>query len=163
MTKDELNNADRYHAAKYLMPFLKRLVPIPLGSKDPGGRGWQRKTYEEKDFVGEGNLGVCTGQEIDKDAYFADVDVDAKCDDGTMTPGASDVVAELMPQSGLVWGRVSAPRTHMGYVTVVSGHKSNNSNWLQSSMSSNWEPMSKTALEMGVFSNRVTLRICKSL
>src|SRR6266849_6240572 len=50
-----------------------------------------------------------------------------------------------------------------GRAPVVSNHKSNNINWLPSSMSSNWEPMSKTALEMGVFSNKVTLRISRSL
>ena len=46
---------------------------------------------------------------------------------------------------------------------VVSGHKSNSCNWLPSSMSSDWEPTSKTAVEMGIFSKSVTLRICRSL
>ena len=46
--------------------------------------------------------------------------------------------------------------------TVVSGHKSNNCSWLPSSIASNWEPSAKTAIEMGVFSKSVTLRICRS-
>ena len=31
----------------------------------------------------------------------------------------------------------------------MSGHKSNTCNWLPSSICSHWEPMSKTAMEMG--------------
>lgn len=46
---------------------------------------------------------------------------------------------------------------------LLSGHKSNRGNWLASSMVSNWEATSKTAVEMGIFSNRVMLRICSSL
>ena len=41
-----------------------------------------------------------------------------------------------------------------GMDAVVSGHKSNSSNWLSLSMSSNWEPTSKRAVEMGIFSKR---------
>ncbi len=53
--------------------------------------------------------------------------------------------------------------TYQGLTAVVSGHKSNSDSWLPSSISSNWEPMSKTAIEMGVFSKSVMLKICRSL
>jgi len=46
---------------------------------------------------------------------------------------------------------------------IVSGHKSNSCNLLPSSIWSNWEPTSKTAVDLGVFSKSVTLRICRSL
>jgi hypothetical protein len=46
---------------------------------------------------------------------------------------------------------------------LVSGHKLNRGNWLASSIASNWEATSKTAVEMGIFSKSVTLRICRSL
>ncbi len=46
---------------------------------------------------------------------------------------------------------------------LVSGHKSNSCSWLPSSISSNLGATSKTAVEMGIFSNSVTLRIWRSL
>src|SRR2546426_10448526 len=54
-------------------------------------------------------------------------------------------------------------RDVVGLYAIVSNHKSNSNNWLPTSISANWEPTSKTAREMGVFSNSVTLRICRSL
>lgn len=59
--------------------------------------------------------------------------------------------------------RYHGPRFGVEKDPIVSGHKSNNDSWLPSSIASNWEPMSKTAMEMGVFSKSVTLKICRSL
>jgi hypothetical protein len=50
-----------------------------------------------------------------------------------------------------------------GQQPLLSGHNSNNGNWLASSISSNLDATSKTAVEMGIFSKSVMLRICSSL
>src|SRR5712692_5028150 len=60
-------------------------------------------------------------------------------------------------------GRTTPAPSAQEWEPVVSGHKSSSCSWLPSSMWSNWEPMSKTAIEMGVFSKMVTLKICRSL
>lgn len=122
MAKDELNDADAYHAAEYFIDKLKlKLVPMAVGTKDPKDKGWQKKTYNKKDFVGDFNIGIFTGHEVDKQAYFADVDIDMKLDDGTRAfPGAAEVVAELLSYpSGWVCGRASAPCSHLGYLTIT--------------------------------------------
>jgi hypothetical protein len=46
---------------------------------------------------------------------------------------------------------------------LVSGYKSNSCHWLPLSTSSSLEPTSETAIDMGVFSKSVMLRICRSL
>ena len=79
-------------------------------------------------------------------------------------PEDKDVMKRLLILAavGTFMGVAAAASAAIGD-PVVSGHKSNNCSWLPSSIWSNWEPMSKTAIEMGVFSKSVTLRICRSL
>ena len=54
-------------------------------------------------------------------------------------------------------------RMQKALVPLVSGHKSNSCSWLQSATMSILEPISKSAVEMGIFSKSVTLRIWRSL
>ena len=51
----------------------------------------------------------------------------------------------------------------MGPGPVVSGYKLNSCNWLRLGLSSNWEPASRTAVEMGIFSKSVRLKTWRSL
>jgi hypothetical protein len=53
--------------------------------------------------------------------------------------------------------------TREWWLPVVSGYKSNSGNGLRASLSSTLGPASKRAVEMGVFSKSVTLKIWRSL
>src|ERR1051325_3584359 len=95
VTRHQLNAARRFDAAEYLLKLNLQLVPVAAESKNPIDKKWEQNTYTAKDFVDDGNIGIKTGQEVSKNAYFVDIDIDLKLDDGsTIFPGASDVVAE---------------------------------------------------------------------
>ena len=72
----------------------------------------------------ECNIGGKTGAELTKSKglFFADVDVDLKLADGkTAFPGASELVEKLVPVSGFIFGRDSAPRMHFGFLVNAVG------------------------------------------
>jgi hypothetical protein len=121
VTKDQLNVARTLDAAQHYFSLGMKLVPVPRqgNHKDPNKRGWQTRIYVAKDFFDDGqNIGVRLGEELGKDAYPADVDIDMKrADKITSFPGAAEVVAELLPECGWIHGRDSAPRTHLVYLT----------------------------------------------
>jgi hypothetical protein len=82
MTKDELNAATTFEAAKFYDTFGLQLVPIPRENKhkEPKGKDWPEKFFDLKHFVDECNIGGKTGAELGKSKglFFADVDVDFK-------------------------------------------------------------------------------------
>src|SRR5205809_1816366 len=68
-----------------------------------------------------------------------------------IVPGRYRISAQLAGFRGLDRRGIS-----VSVGALVSGHKSNSGNWLPSSLSLNWEPTSKIAVEMGIFSKSVT-------
>ena len=121
VTKDQINCAKALNAAQYYFSMGLQLVPVPRhgNHKDPNKKGWQKHPYTLKDFTAdEVNIGARLGDEIQKEAYLTDVDIDMKLSDKiTAFPGAADVVAELLPNCGWVFGRDSAPRAHLTFLT----------------------------------------------
>src|SRR5262245_61663327 len=100
MNAGALNGATTFNAAKYYLSLGIKLVPVPREGthKAPHKKNWQKQTYELKDFVDEQNIGARVGEEVAKDAFLADVDIDMKlADKVTAFPGAVQVVDELLP------------------------------------------------------------------
>lgn len=126
MTKDKLNAASTFDAAKFYDSFGLQLVPIPRENKhkQPKDKDWPEKFFDLKHFVDECNIGGKAGAELGKSKglFFADVDVDLKTADGkTAWPGASQLVEKLIPASGFIFGRDSAPRMHFGFLVNTTG------------------------------------------
>jgi hypothetical protein len=125
MTKDQLNAARAFDAAEFYLDRHFRIVPVPRQGKhkDPHRKGWQARTYTRKDFVPnppepEFNIGLRLGEEVSKDAYIVDVDIDMKQADKVKAfPGAAEVVGALLPSTTWVFGRPSAPRSHLLYLS----------------------------------------------
>lgn len=85
-----------------------RVVPLARRSKRPTSSAWQRLELGEADLAGAfhqgGNVGLLLGE---PSGGLVDVDLDC--------PEAVELAAELLPRTGMVHGRVSAPRSHYWY------------------------------------------------
>lgn len=86
-----------------------RVIPVPFGEKSPRLGGWQRLRLTEADlphhFDGRPqNIGVLLGE---PSGGLVDVDLDC--------PEAVALADELLPATGLVFGRPSKPRSHRFY------------------------------------------------
>lgn len=85
-----------------------RIVPIPPRQKSPRLSGWQnlRLTEDELELylTRDSNVGILLGA---PSGGLCDVDLDA--------PLARAVAPELLPPTGMVHGRASAPRSHYWY------------------------------------------------
>jgi hypothetical protein len=82
-------------------------VLIPLKGKVPKLNGWQnlRQSHPEAlDIDANCNIGVVLG---DTSNGLVDVDVDCK--------GALEIADFFLPETGLVFGRISKPRSHRIY------------------------------------------------
>lgn len=83
-------------------------IPIPRGDKRPNTRGWQNLKVT-KDTVGQyftnsSNVGILLG---DPSRGLVDVDLDAL--------EARELADTFLPQTGCIFGRPSAPRSHRIY------------------------------------------------
>lgn len=101
--------ADPVAAARLYLQRGWRIVPIPPHQKAPRLSGWQnlRLTEDELELylpTDSPNLGVLLGS---PSGGLCDVDLDA--------PLARAVAPELLPPTGMVHGRASAPRSHFWY------------------------------------------------
>jgi hypothetical protein len=67
---------------------------------------WAKRAGEANDFGPNDNIGARLGVEIEKGWYLADVDIDCTA------PGADLVADEILPQTGMAFGRKSKPRSH---------------------------------------------------
>ena len=84
------------------------VVPVPAGKKAPAIDGWQKIRLAEVDlekYFSDGtNIGVILGS-----ASAALIDVDLDCDE------AVSAASSFLPETGLVSGRNSRPRSHQWY------------------------------------------------
>jgi hypothetical protein len=109
---DDKSGRVRAAAASYL---ARGLVPIPLRerSKQPLPKGWERITIDGFDLdalfpnARPLNVGLSLGE---PSGGLIDCDLDC--------PEARAAAAVLMPPTGMVWGRQSAPDSHRGYVVA---------------------------------------------
>lgn len=107
----------RTAAERYL---TRGWVPIPLRykSKQPISKKWEQITLDGFDLdeqfpVGSRlNVGISFGE-----PSGGLVDCDLDCDE------ARRAASILMPPTGLIWGRASAPDSHRGYVVADPPHK----------------------------------------
>src|SRR5215469_6299710 len=84
-------------------------TPIPLSGKDPSinGAGWQKRTYEERDFAVEGrNVGVFVGE---RSKGLTDIDLDS--------PEARRVAPYFLLDTQAAFGREQVGPSHLLYVT----------------------------------------------
>jgi hypothetical protein len=88
-------------------------VPLPPGEKAPRKQNWQTLTITESNieqhFTASSNIGVRLGR-----ASGGLTDVDFDC------PEAVALADVLLPPTGAVFGRRSAPRSHRLYITDLS-------------------------------------------
>ncbi|MFO0873157.1 MAG: bifunctional DNA primase/polymerase [Phycisphaerales bacterium] len=86
-----------------------RVVPVPAGRKGPIRKGWQELRLGPDElalhFNGTGNIGLLLGE---PSGHLIDVDLD--CDE------ALELADEFLPNTSVVTGRPSAPRSHRWYV-----------------------------------------------
>src|SRR5262249_33437497 len=86
-------------------------VPVPLRGKAPVPSGWQKLTRDGYDLgamfpAGQPlNVGLLLGE---PSGGLIDADLDC--------PDARAAAVVLLPETGMVWGRQSAPDSHYGYV-----------------------------------------------
>jgi putative DNA primase/helicase len=84
------------------------VIPVPKSEKAPTLPGWPNLRLVEEDidkyFSESGNVGVLLGK---PSRGLTDIDLDA--------PEAADVADLLLPQTGMVHGRKSKPRSHRFY------------------------------------------------
>ena len=90
-------------------------IPIPRESKKPTLSGWQDRTLQDvdadEDFADNDNLGVVLG---DPSGGLVDIDLDC--------PEAIRAAGEVLPDTGLIFGRQSNPTSHWIYkVTKPQG------------------------------------------
>ena len=108
MTKDELNVATTFEAARFYIEDLGlKLVPVSAegNHKDPKKKGWQKADYTLKDFVAEQNIGARLGEEVGKASFLADVDIDMKLSDKVrMFPGADEPSLNYSQWQDGCWG-----------------------------------------------------------
>lgn len=128
MNVELMNLSTTIEAVQWYLKYGFKVVPIPREGtyKSPADRNWPKKNYDLSDFTDDHNVGLRQGEEIGKDSFLADVDIDLKLPDKTTAfPGAAEVVAAILPPSGFIFGRDAAPRSHLGYITTrpVLGHK----------------------------------------
>ena len=88
-------------------------LPIQLGQKGPRIPGWTSfRTSEEdlsKHFSDDGNIGIILGS---ASSQVVDVDLDA--------PETLKLADYFLPKTGVIFGRVSKPESHMFYVAENS-------------------------------------------
>lgn len=89
----------------------RAIIDLPYGSKVPGRSGWQHEHYDEEVLFarlsGEPrNLSILFGE---PSGGLADVDLDSA--------EARALAAELLPETGEVFGREGSPGSHFLYVT----------------------------------------------
>src|SRR6266853_3566195 len=85
-------------------------IPLPLGSKSPHLRCWQRLRLTEPDLAqhfghNDVNIGVLLGE---PSAGLIDVDLDAA--------GAIRLARKYLPETGLIHGRAGKSRSHYWYI-----------------------------------------------
>ncbi|MDW8052593.1 MAG: AAA family ATPase [Armatimonadota bacterium] len=99
---------DACAAARVYLARGWRIVPIPPRAKGPRLSGWQNLRITEEELPlylqPDSNLGLLLGA---PSGGIVDVDLDA--------PAARAVAGELLPPTGMVHGRASAPRSHYWY------------------------------------------------
>ena len=85
------------------------VVPVPAGRKGPIRMGWQDLRLGPDElplhFNGTGNIGLLLGE---PSGHLVDIDLD--CDE------AIELADEFLPNTSVVTGRTSAPRSHRWYV-----------------------------------------------
>ncbi|MBI1367090.1 MAG: hypothetical protein GC162_00400 [Planctomycetes bacterium] len=88
-----------------------RVVPIPHRSKRPTATGWQQWRLDEADlldhFGGRCNVGVLLGE---PSGWLIDIDLDHQ--------RAVELADDYLPPTGVMFGRVSKPRSHRLYVVT---------------------------------------------
>src|SRR4051794_33359902 len=99
---------DLHEAARLYIERGWAIVPIPLGEKAPRLKGWQTKSLSATDlplyFKVEGNIGIRLG---DPSRRLVDVDLDCV--------EAIALAHELLPSTGLIFGRASKRHSHWLY------------------------------------------------
>lgn len=95
-------------------------IPVPARSKNPGRRNWQHEHGDSRHPVeairdhlnAGGNVGVLLGE---ASAGLVDVDLDS--------PETIRLADRFLPETGIVFGRVSKPRSHRFYIAHVNTSK----------------------------------------
>ncbi len=86
-----------------------RVVPVPAGRKGPVRKGWQELRLGPDElplhFNGTGNIGLLLGE---PSGHLVDVDLDS--------PEALDLADDFLPNTSVVTGRPSSPRSHRWYI-----------------------------------------------
>src|SRR5262249_9911588 len=83
-------------------------VPIPLKEKNPGVKGWQKYQPNgrlERDFRGDGNIGLLLGKPSN---WLIDIDLDWS--------EACALASKFLPLTEMRGGRDGAPLSHWWYV-----------------------------------------------
>lgn len=83
-------------------------IPIPHGSKNPGFARWEQFTVPDdlsRAFGNGSNVGLLLGE---RSAGLVDVDLDA--------PEAVEIGPLYLPDTGMIHGRPSKPRSHWWYI-----------------------------------------------
>jgi hypothetical protein len=108
--------ANAREAARWLLEQGQQPVPVPPGRKGPHLPGWQdlRVTPGQVDdlFDPRGNIGVLLGE---PSGGLVDVDLDS--------PEARRAARHLLPPTGRIGGRRSAPDSHYFYVVDAPPQK----------------------------------------
>jgi len=83
------------------------LIPLQSQSKRPINKAWQRRTFADNsfdDFADDSNVGVVLGK---ASGGVVDIDIDH--------PAALVAAEDLLPSTGMIFGRKSKPRSHRFY------------------------------------------------
>lgn len=105
-----LNQALDYHARGW-MP-----IPIPQGSKNPNRKGWQKERWSRDDLPRCFNNGQGVGLLLgDASGGLTDADCDWK--------ESAYLAPRFLPQTGMVSGRASSPRSHHWFISKVAKTK----------------------------------------
>ncbi len=88
------------------------VIPIRLGSKNPGRTGWERLRLTEAELSrhfgrGPRNIGVLLGE---PSHWLVDVDLDHQL--------AVALAPSCLPETGAIFGRPGKPRSHYLYVVT---------------------------------------------
>lgn len=102
---------DTLKAARLYQSFGWAVIPVPSGRKSPVIAGWQKLRLAEADletyFSDGSNIGINLGS-----ASAGLIDVDLDC------PEAVAVASSFLPETDLVSGRKSRPRSHQWYKAI---------------------------------------------
>lgn len=91
-------------------------LPIPYGEKNPNRPGWERERYSMNDLSVFAerpvNVGMLLGHVVDENGMvLTDRFIDADLD----TMEAIRAAPFYLPETHMMWGRASKPRSHYGY------------------------------------------------